>query len=87
MILIDHYRNHSYISLTHPLMLRKTLVGHGIGEFFHGVPQIFHCRNSDNRQEAAGCGDLCCGGPWGNIYYGFNCEFLPQVGAKRSFPK
>lgn len=28
----------------------KTLVGHGIGEFFHGVPQIFHCRNSDNRK-------------------------------------
>ena len=29
----------------------KTLVGHGIGEFFHGVPQIFHCRNSDNRPD------------------------------------
>merc|ERR1711862_334025 len=28
----------------------KTLVGHGIGEFFHGVPQVFHCRNSDNRK-------------------------------------
>jgi len=32
----------------------KTLVGHGIGEFFHGVPQIFHCRNSDNRKMQLG---------------------------------
>lgn len=32
----------------------KTLVGHGIGEFFHGVPQVFHCRNSDNRKMEAG---------------------------------
>ncbi|CAJ1366017.1 unnamed protein product [Effrenium voratum] len=32
----------------------KTLVGHGIGEFFHGVPQIFHCRNSDNRKMEEG---------------------------------
>lgn len=32
----------------------KTLVGHGIGEFFHGVPQVFHCRNSDNRKMQAG---------------------------------
>ncbi|CAE7616154.1 MAP1D, partial [Symbiodinium pilosum] len=32
----------------------KTLVGHGIGEFFHGVPQIFHCRNSDNRKMQEG---------------------------------
>lgn len=28
----------------------KDLVGHGIGEFFHGVPQVYHCRNSDNRK-------------------------------------
>lgn len=27
----------------------KTLVGHGIGEFFHGVPQVYHCRTSDKR--------------------------------------
>lgn len=32
----------------------KTLVGHGIGEFFHGVPQVFHCRNSDNRKMQEG---------------------------------
>ena len=32
----------------------KNLVGHGIGEFFHGVPQVFHCRNSDNRKMAEG---------------------------------
>jgi len=32
----------------------KTLVGHGIGEFFHGVPQIYHCRNSDNRKMQEG---------------------------------
>lgn len=33
----------------------KTLVGHGIGEFFHGVPQIFHMRNSDNRKMIEDC--------------------------------
>lgn len=32
----------------------KNLVGHGIGEFFHGVPQVFHCRNSDNRKMQEG---------------------------------
>jgi len=32
----------------------KDLVGHGIGEFFHGVPQIYHCRNSDNRKMQEG---------------------------------
>lgn len=32
----------------------KTLVGHGIGEFFHGAPQVFHCRNSDNRKMQEG---------------------------------
>eukprot|EP00931_Biecheleriopsis_adriatica_P075885 TRINITY_DN49656_c0_g1_i1.p1 TRINITY_DN49656_c0_g1~~TRINITY_DN49656_c0_g1_i1.p1 ORF type:complete len:354 (-),score=84.38 TRINITY_DN49656_c0_g1_i1:163-1224(-) len=32
----------------------KSLVGHGIGEFFHGVPQVFHCRNSDNRKMQEG---------------------------------
>lgn len=32
----------------------RTLVGHGIGEFFHGVPQVFHCRNSDNRKMLEG---------------------------------
>jgi len=32
----------------------KTLVGHGIGEFFHGAPQVFHCRNSDNRRMQEG---------------------------------
>jgi len=32
----------------------KTLVGHGIGEYFHGVPQVFHARNSDNRKMQAG---------------------------------
>jgi len=32
----------------------RTLVGHGIGEFFHGVPQVFHCRNSDNRKMQEG---------------------------------
>lgn len=32
----------------------KTLVGHGIGEFFHGVPQVFHCRNSDKRKMQEG---------------------------------
>lgn len=32
----------------------RTLVGHGIGEFFHGVPQVFHCRSSDNRKMLEG---------------------------------
>lgn len=32
----------------------KSLVGHGIGEFFHGVPQVFHSRNSDNRKMEEG---------------------------------
>lgn len=32
----------------------KTLVGHGIGEFFHGAPQVFHCRNSDKRRMEEG---------------------------------
>jgi len=32
----------------------RTLVGHGIGEFFHGAPQVFHCRNSDNRKMLEG---------------------------------
>jgi len=32
----------------------RTLVGHGIGEFFHGVPQVYHCRNSDKRKMQEG---------------------------------
>ncbi|CAK0908974.1 unnamed protein product, partial [Prorocentrum cordatum] len=32
----------------------RNLVGHGIGEFFHGVPQVFHSRNSDRRKMEAG---------------------------------
>lgn len=32
----------------------RNLVGHGIGEFFHGVPQVYHCRNSDNRKMQEG---------------------------------
>jgi methionyl aminopeptidase len=32
----------------------RNLVGHGIGEFFHGVPQVFHSRNSDKRKMEAG---------------------------------
>lgn len=32
----------------------RTLVGHGIGEFFHGVPQVYHCRNSDRRKMQEG---------------------------------
>lgn len=49
-----YYRKHSkkHPSARVRWCFRKTLVGHGIGEFFHGVPQIFHCRNSDNRRLA-----------------------------------
>merc|ERR1719414_726897 len=32
----------------------KDLQRGGIGEFFHGVPQVFHCRNSDNRKMQEG---------------------------------
>lgn len=32
----------------------RDLVGHGIGEFFHGVPQVYHCRNCDNRKMEEG---------------------------------
>lgn len=32
----------------------RNLVGHGIGEFFHGVPQVFHSRNSDKRRMEEG---------------------------------
>jgi len=32
----------------------KTLVGHGIGEFFHGVPQVFHTRTNDPRKMLEG---------------------------------
>jgi methionine aminopeptidase len=47
----------------------KTLVGHGIGEFFHGVPQIFHCRNSDNRWNMAPLPSTY------GIYRGFKGDF------------
>eukprot|EP00929_Paragymnodinium_shiwhaense_P046605 TRINITY_DN23727_c0_g2_i1.p1 TRINITY_DN23727_c0_g2~~TRINITY_DN23727_c0_g2_i1.p1 ORF type:complete len:285 (-),score=52.26 TRINITY_DN23727_c0_g2_i1:124-978(-) len=32
----------------------RTLVGHGIGEFFHGAPQVFHCRTNDKRKMEEG---------------------------------
>lgn len=32
----------------------KDLVGHGIGEFFHGVPQVYHCRTNDKRKMQEG---------------------------------
>merc|ERR1712008_367482 len=32
----------------------KGLCGHGIGEFFHGVPQVFHTRTKDKRKMLEG---------------------------------